>query len=61
MEEKPDLPNVKIVTIGDSLGIIIPKGLAEHLELQKGDKVNAWIQKAPTPSFPVEKEEAVSK
>jgi antitoxin component of MazEF toxin-antitoxin module len=33
---------IKVVQVGNSLKITIPKELSRHLELKKGDTVSMW-------------------
>ncbi|MGD6850729.1 MAG: AbrB/MazE/SpoVT family DNA-binding domain-containing protein [Candidatus Bathyarchaeia archaeon] len=33
---------ISVVLVGKSLKVTIPKELAEHLELEKGDMVEMW-------------------
>lgn len=33
---------LSVVQVGDSLKVTIPKEIARHLELKKGDKVDMW-------------------
>ena len=35
----------KIITVGNGLGIVIPKDVLENLELEKSDKVKVTFEK----------------
>jgi len=40
--EMPVKFKISVVLVGKSLKVTIPKELAEHLQLKKGDKVAMW-------------------
>jgi AbrB family looped-hinge helix DNA binding protein len=42
LEKMPVKFTLSVVQVGDSLKVTIPKEIARHLELKKGDKVDMW-------------------